>query len=59
MDLAKLTKLILPHTRVIVYDAGLNTVATNLSEARALGSKPVAEVGAYDGIIVIYLAPKW
>ena len=59
MDLADLIKLILPHTHVIVYDAGLNTAATNLSEARALGSKPISEVGAYNGIIIIYLAPKW
>lgn len=59
MNLADLTKLILPHTRVVVYDAHLNTAATNLSEARALGDKPVSEVGAYDGIIAIYLVPKW
>ena len=55
MLLGELTKLILKVTKITVYDKNLNLVADTLESAKEYSQKEILGVGAYGGIIIVYL----
>lgn len=55
MLLSELTKLILKVIKITVYDKNLNPVADTSESAKEYAQKEILGVGAYGGIIIVYL----